>query len=95
MTVRLIYDELRSPTIDEKLMLALTLSRAGDRRASRFLARWHASYVARSKLSLEQTAALLHALRLLPDTNPLEDVLDQLEETACLAELRWLVRGQE
>jgi hypothetical protein len=93
--VRAIYDELRSPSLDEKLMLAVTLSRAGDRRASRFLARWHAAYVSRSRLGLEETALLLHALRLLPDTDPLEDALSRIGETTCLEELRRLVRPSD
>jgi hypothetical protein len=50
------YDEHRSPSLDEKLMLAVTLSRAGDRRASRFSHAGMRPYVSRSKLCAPLTS---------------------------------------
>jgi hypothetical protein len=85
--------DVASPTLGETLMACLVLARAGDSRAPRALARWHARWVADHDAPFDRSRALLVALAELPEsTEALRRVLDaagDLDTVATLDRLAW------
>ena len=81
--------DLRHVPLRDALLVSLTLASAGDWRASRAAARWHARWVLERGESLDRSRAMLAALAVLPDTDALERVLRSAGDAEALRELEW------